>query len=374
MQKYEKIKYAAIAAVFLLFIFGFAVAGIFYRAPNPLKSERRTPASFPALSFDAVADASFMDGLEDYISDNFPLREEFRKIKAAALFAVFFQKDNNGVYRYDGYLSKIEASYDEKMIALAGRKFEKLKSGFLSGLNAYLAIIPDKNYFLSDAGGYPAYDYGGFVKLLRENAPDLKYIDLFDTLSLEDFYKTDLHWDQSKISKVIDRLSSEMGFVRADTEYTPHTLDGFSGSFAGQFAYPVVSETLTYLTSETTDSAKVYVLDDKTKEYRERPMYDEANFSHVDPYDVFLDGPTTIIKIVNGKCASDKRLVIFRDSFGSSASPLLVDGYSEIYIVDLRYASSGLLEAFVDVREGDDALFLYSTTVLLNSAATFKVY
>lgn len=374
MQKLEKIKYAAIAAVFLLVIFGFSIAGIFYKAPNPLQSERRTPASFPEFSFDSVKSASFMDGLEDYLIDNFPLREEFRVVKAAALFNVFRQSDNNGVYESDGYLSKLELSYEDRMVALAGQKFERLRSGFLSELNVYLAIIPDKNYFLASTKGYPSYDYDGFVTLLRERTPNLRYIDIFDTLRLEDFYKTDLHWDQSRISAVIDRLSSGMGFERADTDYVAHTLDNFKGSFAGQLAYPVELDTLTYLTSRTLDAAKVYVLNDKTGEYAPRPMYDEANFGHVDPYDIFLDGPTTIIKIVNEKCESGRHLVLFRDSFGSSAAPLMVDGYSEIYVVDLRYASSSLLETFTDVRPGDDALFLYSTTVLIKNAATFKVY
>lgn len=373
MQKLNRIKNMAVALVFLVIIFGFTIAGFFYEAPNPLESERRQPANFPELTFKTVADASFMSKLEDYLIDNFPMREEFRKIKALALFNVFMQSDNNAVYEVDGYLSKYEASFDEKMIALAGKKFEKLNDTLLSGLNVYISLIPDKNYFIAEANGYPSYDYDRFAELLRENTPSFKYIDLFGTLKLENFYRTDLHWDQSKISHVIDKLASEMGFVRADTDYTAHEKDGFKGNFAGQIAIPVAPDKMTYLTSDTLDSAKVYVLNDKL-EFVERPVYDEANFSHVDPYDLFLDGPTTIIKIVNEKCESDKRLILFRDSFGSSAAPLLVDGYSEIYVVDLRYAASSMLAQFVDVRPGDDALFLYSTNVINSSAATFKVY
>ena len=373
MQKLNRIKNIAVAVVFLAIIFGFSVAGIFYEAPNPLESERRAPASFPEFSLKTVADASFMNKLEDYLIDNFPMREGFRKIKAVALFNLFLQSDNNAVYNVDGYLSKYEADFDERMIALAAKKFEKLHASLLSELNVYISLIPDKNYFMAKENGYPAYDYDRFAGLLRKSTPSFKYIDLFDTLKLENFYRTDLHWDQSKISRVIDKLASEMGFVRADTDYTAHEKEGFKGNFAGQIALPVKPDTLTYLTSATLDSAKVYVLGDKL-EYVERPMYDDANFSHVDPYDFFLDGPTTIIKIVNENCKSDKHLVLFRDSFGSSATPLLVDGYSEIYVVDLRYASANMLGQFIDIRPGDDALFLYSTTVINSSAATFKVY
>ncbi len=369
MQKLNKIKNTAIALVFLVIIFGFSIASIFYEAGDVLESERRVPESFPELSFDTIKDASFMNKLEDYMLDNFPLREQFRKIKAVALFNIFRQSDNNSVYYENGYLSKYEGTFSESSVIGAGKKFEKLSSGILKDLNVYMAVIPDKNYFMAGENGYPEYDYDRFVELLRENAPSIKYIDLFDTVKLEDFYKTDLHWDQSKISATIDKLASEMGFVRADTDYTAHEKDGFLGNFAGQIALPVPSEKLTYLTSDTLDAAKVYIMNEKTLQFEESVLYDDADYSNVDPYDFFLNGPSALIKIVNENAETDKRLILFRDSFGSSAAPLFADGYSEIYIVDVRYVSSTSLPNLIEFRPGDDALLLYSTAVLGNSGA-----
>ena len=369
MQKLNKIKNTAIAVVFLVIIFGYSIAGIFYEAGDVLESERRVPESFPEFSFDTIKDASFMNKLEDYMLDNFPMREEFRKIKAMALFNVFLQKDNNSVYEVDGFLSKYEGTFSESSVIGAGKKFEKLANGILKDLNVYMAVIPDKNFFMAGENGYPEYDYRKFAELVKENAPSVSYIDLFDSVKLEDFYKTDLHWDQSKIGAVIDKLASEMGFVRADTDFKFNEKDGFYGNFAGQIALPVPSEKLTYLTSTTLDAAKVYIMNEKTLQFEEAKMYDDADYENVDPYDFFLNGPTALIKIVNENCESDKRLILFRDSFGSSAAPLLVDGYSEVYIVDLRYMSSGSLPSLIELRPGDDALLLYSTSVLNNSGA-----
>ena len=83
-------------------------------------------------------------------------------------------------------------------------------------------------------------------------------------------------------------------------------------------------------------------------------------------YEVFLSGPKSVQKIVNPMCETDKKLIIFRDSFGSSIAPLLISGYSEITLVDIRYISSGLIGKMVDF-ENAQVLFLYSTSVLNNS-------
>ena len=62
-----------------------------------------------------------------------------------------------------------------------------------------------------------------------------------------------------------------------------------------------------------------------------------------------------------------KKLYLFRDSFSSSLAPLLVGGYSEIYLIDIRYVMSDYLDLFLSFEEGQDILFLYSTEVLNNS-------
>ena len=75
-----------------------------------------------------------------------------------------------------------------------------------------------------------------------------------------------------------------------------------------------------------------------------------------------------MVNIRNPKNPDGKRLIIFRDSFGSSIAPLLAEGYSEIVLVDLRYINSEILGEYVDF-ENADVLFLYSTILLNNSLA-----
>ena len=81
---------------------------------------------------------------------------------------------------------------------------------------------------------------------------------------------------------------------------------------------------------------------------------------------MFLSGSLSLITIKNPNAQTDRKLVMFRDSFGSSIAPLLTSGYAQIDLVDIRYIHPDLLWQFVDF-EGCDVLFLYSTLVLNNS-------
>ena len=87
----------------------------------------------------------------------------------------------------------------------------------------------------------------------------------------------------------------------------------------------------------------------------------------MDKYDIFLGGAVSLQIIDSPKAATDKRLVIFRDSYTSSLAPLLLEVYQEITLVDLRYIHSELIGEYVDFEEAD-ILFLYNTVVLNHSS------
>jgi hypothetical protein len=86
----------------------------------------------------------------------------------------------------------------------------------------------------------------------------------------------------------------------------------------------------------------------------------------MDAYDVFLSGATALTTIENPHNVTGKELIIFRDSFGGSIAPLLLEEYSKITLVDTRYINSVLLPDYVDFH-GQDVLFLYSTLVVNSS-------
>ena len=76
-----------------------------------------------------------------------------------------------------------------------------------------------------------------------------------------------------------------------------------------------------------------------------------------------MSGSQSLLRIENPHAATDRELIIFRDSFGSSLAPLLVQDYKTVTLVDIRYISVELLGNYIDFQS-QDVLFLYSSLVL----------
>ena len=121
-----------------------------------------------------------MSDFEGYALDQFPLRDEWRTLKALNRLYVYRQKDNNGVYIKDGYAAKLEYPMNEGSIDHAAERFRYLYENFMAdaGARVYLSVIPDKNYFLAETNGYPAIDYEAFVEALRERQKRLEALRL----------------------------------------------------------------------------------------------------------------------------------------------------------------------------------------------------
>ena len=97
-------------------------------------------------------------------------------------------------------------------------------------------------------------------------------------------------------------------------------------------------------------------------------VYDMTKLDSRDFYDVYLSGARALLTIENPNAGTDRELIMFRDSFGSSVAPLLLTDYAKVTLVDIRYIQTDLLGQLLDFH-GQDVLFLYSTLVLNNSTA-----
>lgn len=366
MKNNKKISVSVIitAAVFVMILFGIMFANIL-RTPDEVSySERRTLAQMPEITMDSIISTDFMSDFEDYALDQFIMRDSFRSLKSNVHFNVFMQKDNHGIYLVGDTVSKLETLKNDSFIA-GINKVIRLQQQYLTDIPTYFTLVPDKNYYIAAQNGYPCFDYD-FIKEAA-SAVDATHIDLYGAMNIDDFYKTDLHWDQAKLQNVLNTLGASMGFEIDLSGYTTNTLSPFYGTYYGQSALNLAPDTLTYLTHESIDNAVVKILDDKTLTYVEIPMYDKELFNGIDPYNFFLQGPAPIITIENANAASSRELVIIRDSFGSSIAPLFTEAYSKITLVDLRYIASPLLAEYVDFNSNTEAIFMLSAGILNNS-------
>lgn len=366
----DKIKSIVLTVLSAVMILTLSVWCIAKPGPEYSDSERRVLASFPEISWENILSADFMADFEDYTVDRFPMRDIFRSVKALSEKYIFVKKDNNDIYTADGHLSKLEYPLNTPMLDNAADKFSFIYEKYLAGknTNVYFSVVPDKNYFLAEKNGYLSLDYDKLISYMKEKTGYMTYIDIIDKISIDDYYTTDTHWKQENIVDVAEYIGECMGAnVKAD--YKENTLDNlFYGVYYGQSALPFKADAIKYLTNDVLDSCIVTSYD--TGKPVEKSVYDMEEAYGKDPYEMFMSGSDALITVENPKAENDKELIIFRDSFTSSLSPLLVQGYKKITLVDIRYISSAMLGAFIKA-DNCDVLFIYST-MLLNNSLSFK--
>ncbi|MBE6631325.1 MAG: hypothetical protein E7623_01335 [Ruminococcaceae bacterium] len=374
----EKIKKISLVAVFCLIIFGFGIAMWILPDGTLSESERRQLKQLPEFSLQALFDGdndgnilknkkNYFNDLESYFLDQFPLRDAFRTLNSISNSFIFNVSDTNGIYLYKGQIYKLEYPLDKSQLQAGIDKIQSIIAAHPEAGNFYFSIVPDKNYYAPLRDKYPSYDYEELEKIMTEGVKDAEYIDIFDCLSSEDYYNTDTHWRQEELFPVIDKLCQSMGVPYADkSEYKAETLSPFYGVYYGQSAMPVAPDTITYLTHEMFQNVKVQSAEHKSP----MSVYTLKDFEGLDGYDIYLSGAEALITIENPNALTDKELIIYRDSFGSSITPLLIASYSKITMVDIRYVYSDMVNNMVNF-ENADVLFMYST-IVLNTAKILK--
>ena len=160
-----------------------------------------------------------------------------------------------------------------------------------------------------------------------------------------------------------------------EEDFTAQKLeDPFYGVYYGQIALPVAGEDMFVLRSDVLDNCLVsyngeepvkgvYDWDRSKVEMVAKPNGGYTIYG--DMYEVFLSSESGKIVIENPAATTDKELVVFRDSFGRSMIPLLVQDYAKVTILDTRWLTGGTFTLDKHITfENQDVLFLYSALVL----------
>jgi len=352
----------------VLAIWALLTAALWFAPAQELsEAERRPLAQMPPVSGKTLLSGAFMEDFEDFTLDQFPLRDAFRQLKARFHFDVLRQSDNNDIYLVDGIAVGQEYPLNEESVYHAIDRFAYVYQRYLeaSGSKVYMAVVPDKGYYLGGQSDHLTMDYDTMMGLFREGMPWASHIDLTGSLTGDDYYRTDTHWRQENLLNAASALCEAMDVEKPRPEdYTVKELERpFYGVYYGQAALPMEPDVLRYLESGLLRDCTVY--DYETG--KTAAVYDLTKLESRDLYDVFLSGSKSLLRIENPHAASDRELILFRDSFGSAMAPLLVQGYKTVTLVDIRYLQSNMLDKYLTF-EGQDVLFLYSTLVLNNSS------
>lgn len=269
----------------------------------------------------------------------------------------------DGMYQVDGWWAEDLGPTDVRSAENFAAKLQSMRQEYLTDQNrVFWAIVPDKGYYLRSEG-WTETDYPLLFDTAASGLEGWQQIDLTGALTREDYYKTDGHWRQESLQGVLDALGGAMGFSVRLEDFTAHTSTDFIGAYRDRIPAGTAPETITWLTNEATDAARAEDIQNPD----DTAVYTESALTTDVPYDLFLHGASPLITVTSPQAATDRELIVFRDSFASALTPLLLGEYRTITLVDIRYLASSLLPQYVTFTD-QDVLFLYSAGVVNRSA------
>ena len=370
-----------ITALFCLFTFGFGAALVLTPSRDFSDQENRYLAQFKAPTWDALRSGRFMENFEKYVSDQFPLRDQWIRLKAQSERALGKQ-ENNGVYfGTDG--QTLFAQFN----APSGEELSQ-KVGFVNalgdnlGVPVYFSLVPDKSYTYPELlpANAPNVDDGSTIQRSMELCGDnVAFIDMRDYFPRDGwgasmFYRTDHHWTTMGAYQGFVKLMEGMGVDWEDGEEWVDIKvaeDFYGTTYSSSGAAWVEPDSIHTVIPEGGTKGRVTVTGYPEGSPIDSSLYHPEKLAVKDKYAYFLGGNQPLCVIQNPDAANG-RLLVVRDSYSDCLAPFLAEAFQEVHLFDLRYNNLSLKQYVAD-NEIDQVLVLYSGNNFNTDRNLFKL-
>lgn len=319
--------------------------------------ENRYLQMFPKITFEGFISGKLSGELYDYADDQFGLKDVFVRIKSFVNYNVFNKNLNNGIYKYEGMLVEFISEIKYGKIDLFESNIDKIRK--MIGRDFVTVLVPDKSMYLPDE--MLKIDYSDVLEYL-----DMEIFDIYESLSMDDYYSTDLHWNhegsykayEEIIEKLTGETTIEVDFVKLN--------DYFKGYYSNKAMDLDIRDNISSGYNEIIDGLKISYTDNLDNYHEKIGPYFLEELEGDDKYDVYLKGNHPLLTITNDSCDNDRELIVFKDSYANSIAPFLAMHYSKVTMVDLRIVN---LEIIVnDLNDDADVLCLYGYKTIQDGA------
>ena len=361
-------------SLFLIFIGSIFLLNLFLPAKEFSEVENKYLKQMPKFTWNDFIFGSFTTDFEEYASDQFVLRDNWIALKAAAELATGKGENNDVYYCSDGSLiTRFNAPDTDNIL----KKAEYINTfAEKSKLPVYVGIIPGSAEIWRDKlpDNAPNDSQKALIDTLY-SALNTQTIDFFTLLSDHKdeyiFYHTDHHWTSLGAyygyTAIMDALGME---ANAAEHYTVKTVsDQFLGTTysSSGFTWVKPDSIQTYVQP----SSKLHILNYSSGQPTETPLYDSSYLEKKDKYSMFFGGITPLLEIETGNVDLPSLLII-RDSYMDSLSPFLLEYFSHISIIDLRYYNGNITE-YAQEHDLDMALICYSAANFSSDMNLYKL-
>lgn len=392
------------ANIIVFCVFIFSVGACFFVLPRKEVSvaEKRKLASMPNLSMKSYLNGEWSDGVDDYINDQFPLRLELvetatklKSLKGITLdetekIVVIKKPDNAVTDSVSGknntktadtvkqnFLTNYEESYSGSMLIIngavytlnsgspkVGRIFGKMLSDYAAELGAstrvFSCVPPLSSAFipLEKYAKYADRNQNSLLGIREGLTNGALFADVMGELRQHPneklFFKTDHHWTPLGAYYGYVAFCKAAGFTAVPREQMEKRV---KYNFLGTLYELTRDESV----RKNPDTMDYYIPKiEATAERFNKHNFDKPRKSSVfchtcsggGSYSTFLCGDIPLIRIKTN-VNNGKKAMVIKNSYGNAFSVYLISHYSEIWVMDFRYAEHNILNLLREEKIND---------------------
>ncbi len=362
----KSLKKYPLIILFAVLLYSLSIADLFSPTYERSELENRELATFPKFSLNDLIENEYTPKIEEFTNDHFILRNTWISLKSIAETALLKGENNGIVYGTDGYMftkiSSIDLTQTNKNITAINEFITRH-----SDRNIIVALAPTAPGVITDNVKLhsPVLDNNLIFETVYSSIPKENSLNLLEVLQDKTdeyiYYKTDHHWttlgayyayeDYMHLISKEPYYSGDINFIEVDDFYGTH--------YSKAKTFNAKADTLSYIESDA-----MITIGDETLS-----IYDKDALLTRDKYAMFLRGNFGYSTIEGN---GEGSILILKDSYANSFIPFLVEDFSSIHIIDLRYFNEGL-DAIIEKEDFSNILFLYNAETFISDRDLPKI-
>lgn len=357
---YKKISVAVFIAIILL------VPVLSFLSPYKTFSEQenRILTGFPQFSFDEFTSRRFMNGFDSFVSDHIALRDSWITVKAQ-LSTLIGKRDNKNIYLGKDCLIQDIAKPNPAVYKANTQAIDDfIKSSKKPG---YLLIAPTaaeiERSRLPDFA--TTWNQFAFISSIGAQLQSAHLVNITSALSAHQneyiYYRTDHHWTSLGAYYAYQALSKPLHYKPLDKSSfsVEHATDAFNGTLYSKSGYrSVTPDTIDFYHYKSDQTVSKLTIGTGKEALVSKTIYFRDYLAKKDKYSAFFDNNQPVETLYT-KNQNGKKLLVFKDSYAHSLVPFLMNHYSQITMIDLRYLNDDLKNV-VKLKDFDQILFVYN--------------
>ena len=362
-----------VVILFSVFLGAFSLINIFKPQQSFSENENRLLQTRPEFLWEDVISGEFGTDYENYLADQFVLRDQWIRIKTW-VEQIRGMKEINGVY-----ITKDEYLIEKEMASLyeseQAKKNISYLNNFLDNLSSLNSIKTQNVMFVPTAEtvhkeklpSYTViYDQYQWIKETGIYCIDLEQAFESAKQNEELFYKTDHHWTTYGAYTAYLQWTKEIGIEPNNNEqFSKKTV---TNEFYGTLHSKINVEIQADIIDIYMQPQFQIVADGQSI-----PLYDESKLETKDKYGYFLGGNYGQVIIENEYATEDNRnLLIIKDSYANCFVPFAASHFDKTIMIDLRHTNQSIYD-IIEQEKVTDVLVLYSTDNFCEDRNLFKL-